>query len=139
MAQVTPLLTLHSSTSNRSLRIEAATNSYLSAVLESHVLSGSVEVWAETGDVAGLAQFFGELGALDAPWSGSRTWVSIESDLELSATCTSLGAVTFKIGMRGLPGAPEEWRLEAGLETEFGQLARLATEAKGLLSAQSAT
>lgn len=133
------MLTIRSSNSNRSLRIEAATDSYLTAVLESHVLLGVVEVWAETGDVASLAQFFGELGSLDAPWSGSRSWVSLESDLELSATCTSLGAVTFQIGMRGLPGSSEEWRLEAGLETEFGQLARLATEAEGLLHGQGAT
>jgi len=133
MAQVIPLLTLRSSTSNRSLRIEAVANSYLSAVLESHVLSASVEVWTETGDVAGLARFFGELGALEKPWSGVRNWVSLESDFELSATCTSLGAVTFMISMRGLRGAPEEWKLDAGIETEFGQLARLADEAEGLV------
>jgi len=133
------LLTIRSSNSNRSLRIEVAADSYLTAVLESHVLLGSVEVWAETGDVEGLSRFFGELGDLDAPWSGTRSWVSLESDLELSAICTSLGAVTFRIGMRGLPGSPEEWRLEAGLETEFGQLARLAAEAEGLLRGQGAT
>lgn len=139
MTQVTALLTIRSSNSNRSLCIEAVTDSYLTAVLESHVLSGSVEVWVETGDVAGLARFFGELGELEAPWSGTRSWASLESDLELSATCTSLGAVTFQIGMRGLPGSPEEWQLEAGLETEFGQLSRLAAEAEGLLRGQGAT
>lgn len=127
------MLTIHSSNSSRVLRIEVPARSYLTATLEGHGLSGSVEVWLETGDAEGLAQFFGELGCVETPWDGVRAWASIESDLLLSATCTRLGAVTFHISMSGLQGSSEEWRLQAGLETEFGQLRRLATEAEALV------
>ena len=113
--------------------------SYLTARLEGHEISGSVEVWVETGDVAGLANFFGELGRLDKPWTGALSWGSMESDLTVSATCTSLGAVTFLVNMSGLPGAAEEWRLQAGIETEFGQLSRLAMEAEALAREYGAT
>jgi hypothetical protein len=138
MAQVNALLTIHSSNSSRTLRMEAPVDSYLTVALEGHAISGAVEVWVETGDVAGLAIFFGELGGLEAPWKGARNWVSLEGDLKLSATCTSLGAVTFHVSMSGLPGAAEEWQLQAGIETEFGQLARLATEAEALARGRSA-
>jgi hypothetical protein len=133
------LLTIHSSNSSRTLLLEATAGSYLTARLEGHEVSGCVEVWVETGDVAGLAAFFGELGRLEKPWTGARSWGSLESDLSVSVTCTSLGAVTFRVSMSGMPGAPEEWRLQAGIETEFGQLARLAMEADALGSAHDAT
>jgi len=139
MAQDDALLTIHSSNSSRTLRIEASASSYLIATLEGHEITGVVQVWAETGDVAGLAIFFGELGRFDAPWKGACSWVSLESDLKVSATCTSLGAVTFLVSMSGLPGAAEEWQLQAGIETEFGQLNRLASEAEALAREQGAT
>lgn len=139
MAQDETLLTIHSSNSSRTLLLEASAGSYLTARLEGHEVSGSVEVWVETGDVAGLADFFGDLGRLEKPWTGARSWGSLESDLSVSATCTSLGAVTFLVSMSGMPGAPEEWRLQAGIETEFGQLSRLATEAGELAREHGAT
>jgi hypothetical protein len=130
MAQESSVLTLRSSNSSRTLQIAARGDSYLVATLAGSALSGAVEVWVATGDVAGLAHFFAELAALEAPWTGTRTWASLEGDLELAVACTSLGAVTFQISMGGMSGASEEWRLQAGLETEFGQLGRLAADAK---------
>ncbi|WP_310564130.1 DUF6228 family protein [Hydrogenophaga sp.] len=134
MAQEYPLLSLCSSNSSRVLQITARGESFLIATLAGPTLSGAVEVWVETGDVAGLANFFVELAALDAPWKGSRTWSSLEGDLVVSASCTKLGAVTFQVSMSGMSGAPEEWRLQAGLETEFGQLGKLAADAMELVT-----
>lgn len=133
MAQENSLLTLRSSNSSRILQIAARGESYLVATLAGPALSGAVEVWVETGDVAGLVNFFVELAALEVPWKGIRSWASLEGDLELALACTSLGAVTFQVSMSGMSGTSEEWRLQAGLETEFGQLARLAADAKDLV------
>lgn len=134
MAQDESVLCLRSSGSSRAFQIKAPRESYLIATLIGPTLSGAVEVWVETGDVAGLANFFAELAAFDAPWKGSRTWSSLEGDLALAASCTDLGSVTFQVSMSGMSGAPEEWRLQAGLETEFGQLGRLAADAKDLVN-----
>ena len=133
MAKEESLLSLRSSNSGRVVRIAARGELYLVASLEGPGLSGAVEVWVETGDVARLALFFAELATLEAPWVGARTWGSLEGDFELAATCTNLGAVTFQISMSGQPGGPEEWRLQAGLETELGQLGKFAEEAKDLV------
>ena len=127
------MLTIHSSNSSRTLRIHAPVASYVTVAMEGHEISGVVQVWAETGEVEGLAKFFGELGSLDAPWKSARAWESIEGDFKMSATCSSLGAVTFLVNMSGLLGAAEEWHLHAGIGTEFGQLSRLAVEAEALI------
>ncbi len=132
MAQDDALLTIQSSSSSRTLRIHAAVDSYLTVTLEGHEISGVVQVWAETGEVEALAKFFGGMGSLEAPWKSARTWETIEGDFKLTATCSSLGAVTLLVNMSGLPGAAEEWQLQAGIETEFGQLSRLAAEAEAL-------
>lgn len=127
------MVSLCSSNSSRVLHIKVREASYLVATLAGPTLSGAVEVWVAPGDVAGFANFFSELAAFDAPWKGSRTWSSLEGDLELAASCTNLGAVIFLVSMSGMSGATEEWRLQAGLETEFGQLQKLAADAKDLV------
>lgn len=132
------MLSLRSSNSSRVFQITARGESCLVATLTGPTLSGAVEVWVETGDVAGLADFFSELAALDAPWKGSRTWSSLEGDLALAVSCTNLGAVAFQVSMSGMSGAPEEWRLQAGVETEFGQLGKLAADAKDLVDGSNA-
>jgi hypothetical protein len=92
-------------------------------------VSASTEVWAYT-DAYGLNEFFQELGCLERPRQGQRSWASIEGEFSLSATCTLLGNVTFHVTLFGLQGTPEEWSIEAGLETEFGQLEQIAKHAK---------
>ncbi|MDD1607801.1 MAG: DUF6228 family protein, partial [Methylococcaceae bacterium] len=92
-------------------------------------VSASTEVWAYT-DANGLNEFFQELGCLERPWQGQRSWASIEGEFSLSATCTSLGNVTFHVTLFGLQGAPEEWSVQAGLETDFGQLEQIAKHVK---------
>lgn len=91
-----------------------------------------MSVWNETGDAASLTNFFLTLGEQQRPWQGQRTWESLEGDFNLTVTCSSLGAITFRVELRGLQGAPEEWRVIVGIEFEFGQLARLADEAAAI-------
>jgi len=101
---------------------------YFRVEIKGFELTAFTDVWAYT-DANGLNQFFHELGCLERPWQGQRTWASIEGEFSISATCTSLGNVTFCVALRGLQGAAEEWSVEAGLETEFGQLAKIAKNA----------
>lgn len=132
MASSTSLLTIRSSISPTVLHVNAPVGSYLTVALEGHQYRGKVEVWLETGDVAGLVRFFSDLGELGAPWNGRLAWTSLEGNLGLSATCSSLGVVVFRVAMAARQGSTEEWSLQAGVETEFGQLARIAADAKEL-------
>jgi hypothetical protein len=88
-------------------------------------------------DATGLNRFFQELGRFDKPWQGKKTWASIESDFSISANCTSLGSVTFCVELRGLQGAPEEWRVDVGLVSEFGQLEQIAKNSESFFNADT--
>lgn len=50
---------------------------------------------------------------------------------------TTLGSVTFQIELCGSQGEPEEWRVQAGLATEFGQLAQIAKNAEAFFNASN--
>ena len=120
------MINIRSCSSNRELKISCASNSYLLVELAGFPVSAKVEVWAETGDAAGLQAFLTDLGKQENPWSGMREWQSIEGDLKLSATCNALGNVVFAVELRGLQGASEEWAVTAGIDYELGQLKRLS-------------
>lgn len=122
------MFSIHSTSSRRELVFSAHKGEYFHVELKGFDVTASTDVWAYT-DANGLNEFFQELGRAERPWQGQRSWTSIEGDFSLSATCTSLGNVTFHVALLGLPGAPEEWRVEAGLETDFGQLEQIAKHA----------
>lgn len=131
------MLCIHSTSSNRELRIRRGQGGYFIVEILGHRVSALTEVWIDE-DAPHLGRFLAALGATESPWEGSREWKSLESDLEFSVTCTPLGNVTFDILLSGMPGAPEEWSVQVGLETEFGQLSRIANEAEELLNAKDA-
>jgi Family of unknown function (DUF6228) len=135
MAQGNQLLAVRSTNSNRALHIGGAIGSSIPVKLTGFPVTADTEVWFETGDVDALADFFAELGQMESPWQGARAWESLEGDFRLSVTCSSLGAVLLRVELRGLQGAPEEWHVEVGIETEFGQLEHMAKEAEGLRNA----
>lgn len=127
------MLTIRSSSSNRTLRISGERSDYLQVELLGFRIFAASSVWIETGDAASLVNFFIALGEQQRPWQGQRTWASLEGDFNLSVTCSSLGGITFQVELRDLQGAPEEWQVIAGIEFELGQLARLAEDAVTLL------
>lgn len=133
------MLSIRSTTSNRALEIRKESDGYLSVHLHGHPVTALTVVWVETGDVHSLVEFFSELGHSEGPWNGAKQWCSLEDDFRLNATCSSLGSVTFQVAFSGLQGAPEEWRVVAGLETELGQLEGLAASAHGLAGADDET
>ncbi len=123
------MFSIHSTSSRRELIFSAHKDDYFHVELKGFDVSASADVYAYT-DAQGLNNLFQELGHLEKPWQGQRSWASIEQDFSISATCTSLGNVTFNITLLGLQGAPEAWRVEVGLVTELGQLEQIAKDAE---------
>lgn len=126
------LFSIHSSSSSRELVFQSRRGDYFQAVLK-----GNVEVVADVythTDAQGLGRLFQELAAQEKPWKGEKGWQSIEGEFSISATCSSLGEVQLLVKLRGLTGAPEEWNVEVGLITEFGQLERIAKQAMAFFS-----
>lgn len=56
------------------------------------------------------------------------SWQSIETDLSLVFRCDPLGHVLVGVEMKRQTGT-EDWRLKAEIETELGQLPRIAASA----------
>lgn len=131
------VLSIRSTSSHRELILSQHRDEYFRVELKGFEVSAATSVWAYT-DANGLNRFFQELASFSKPWQGQRSWASIEQDFSLSATCTSLGSVTFWVELRGLQGAPEEWRIEAGLVTDFGQLEQIAKNAEVFFNAPGA-
>ncbi|WP_147424425.1 DUF6228 family protein [Vogesella indigofera] len=128
------LLSIRSTSSRRELVFSHHRDEYFHVELKGFELSAATDIWAYT-DANGLNQFFQELAEFKKPWQGQHSWASIEQDFHLSAICTSLGSVAFQVELRGLQGAPEEWCVEAGLVSEFGQLEQIAKNAEAFFNA----
>lgn len=130
------LLSIRSTSSHRKLVFSQHRDEYFRVELKGFELSATTDIWAYT-DANGLNQFFQEIAGFKKPWQGQHSWASIEQDFRLSATCTSLGSVTFQVELRGLQGTPEEWRVEAGLDSEFAQLEQIAKNAEAFFNAST--
>jgi len=126
------LFSIHSSSSSRELVFQSRKGEYFQVVLKGDV-EAIADVWAYT-DAQGLGRLFQELAAYERPWKGEKGWQSIEGEFSISATCSSLGEVRFLVKLRGLQGAPEEWNVQVGLATEFGQLGKIAKQAMAFFS-----
>lgn len=122
------VFTIRSSSSNRALQIRRKDADHLEVELCGFAISATPSVWVEREDLGSLMDFFTVLGQQQQPWQGARSWGTLEGNFSLLATCSLSGAAVLKVELRGLQGAPEEWQLVAGMELEFGQLARLAEE-----------
>ena len=61
-------------------------------------------------------------------WEGTRSWQSLEGDLELSATSDRLGHVALEVRLE--EGAPFPWRVHGKLSLDAGQLHRIAAAAR---------
>jgi Family of unknown function (DUF6228) len=74
-------------------------------------------------------QLFEELASNWKGWEGVKTWLAIEGELELRATCDRIGHVTVAVSISPHVHAGQ-WSALAGVTIEAGQLERLATEAR---------
>ena len=76
-----------------------------------------------------VARFFEDLARNWRGWTGEKSWESVESHIALKATADRLGHVYLQVTLRDIV-APANWRAEATLSIEAGQLEVLASWAR---------
>jgi hypothetical protein len=88
------------------------------------LLHGPVEAGARVYDdhFETLADYFRELAA---DWRQARQWESLEGHLSLQATADRAGHIELRVKLRD-DGAGDDWRVEAVLVLEAGQLQAIA-------------
>ena len=85
-------------------------------------------------DPQGVARLFKELAAYSKPWQGHRVYQSIEQEFSISASCSSLGAVSLAVVFSRI-GVRHEWSATTSIQIEFGQLTMLASNAQRFFGA----
>ena len=90
-------------------------------------MSASVNAYEHEYHV--LPRFFEELTKHWRGWDGEKTYESVESHVAMKATADRLGHVYLRVTVRSID-ASADWRAEATLLIEAGQLDRLATSAR---------
>jgi hypothetical protein len=89
-------------------------------------LSSATQVYV-LGGCDHLDRFWRDLAENWRGWEGTRSWQSLEGDLELSATSDRLGHVALEVRLE--EGAPFPWRVHGKLSLDAGQLHRIAAAA----------
>ena len=105
-------------------------DSFTASLISSH-FSGRVVVSTYCSGPPSL--LFEELAREWRGWENAKTWAALEDELTLAATSDRIGHVTLLVIMRNYTDAAN-WRLEADLHLEAGQLARLAQEVNRVFS-----
>jgi hypothetical protein len=122
------LFSINSSSSSRELIFLSLQDDCFTVELVGAAVYATQSVSTYT-DGHGLASLLGKIAAYERPWSAAESWESLEGDFSISATCSSLGNVTFSVYMCGMLSTPDEWKLSFKLITELGQLPQIATNA----------
>ena len=120
------LLTIHSVSSDRAFIFSNRNGEFFNFELKSVEVSAALRVSTYTDD-HGLTNFFKELTGFEKPWQGTRSWRSLEGEFEIHASCATLGQVTFEVNLQSYPG---NWKVQAEIETELGQLTQIAKNAE---------
>ena len=131
------MFSVHSVNSVRELVFRDHKGERFTVELKGNELFASVGVWLHPA-ANDLHTFFQKLASFTNPWQAARTWESLEGEFSLSATCATLGQVTFLVKLCHRAGSPEDWEVRAELVTELGQLEKIAKEAKTFFQVESA-
>jgi len=115
---------IKSSDSDLELILSDIQGDYFKARIASDHINSVREVYAYT-DAYGLADMMESLASHEKGWPDIRLWETIEGEFKISAKCSKLGKVTFEIEFSHF-GYAEEWLVKTKLNTELGQLPRLA-------------
>ena len=105
-------------------------SSFTASLVSSH-FSGRVVV--STYCSGSPSPLFEEMAREWRGWENAKTWAALEDELTLTATSDRIGHVTLLVIMRNYIDAAN-WRLEATLHLEAGQLTGLAQEVNGVFS-----
>ncbi|BBM02437.1 DUF6228 family protein [Microbulbifer sp. GL-2] len=86
-------------------------------------------------DEFGIANLFTKVSELESTWDGAESWKSLEGEFEITLTCNSTGHVTIQVKLTQWNGGSEDWHIIVHLNTELGQLQKVAGEARAFFSA----
>ena len=100
-----------------------ARNGGFNACIENNRFSAQVEV--STYLVGSPEHFFADLATHWRGFDGAKEWAELDDHLRLTATTDSTGHIYLEVVMRNYE-VPENWKVEATLTFEAGQLAPLA-------------
>lgn len=120
------LFSIHSVSSDREFIFSNRDGEFFNFEIKGHEISAAIKVSTYTDD-NGLNNLFKELSSFERPWQGTRSWESLEGEFEIHASCATLGQVTFVVNLRSYPG---NWKLQAEVKTELGQLPQIAKKAE---------
>lgn len=87
-------------------------------------------------DPMGIAVVLKEIASGGMPWTGARTWKSLEGEFSLSAECNNRGHVLFEVRFDRV-GIAEEWSASAALTSELGLLPGIAAAANEFFGGHS--
>lgn len=99
-------------------------------------LSAAAEVY--DGFVPHPGSLFTEMASQWSGWSGELVWESFENELILRCTHDRLGHVSIRVELRSGP-TNEDWRVEATVAVEAGQLESIARRAESFFGRGPAT
>jgi hypothetical protein len=105
---------------------------YLDVTLNSTGLRASTRIYnvEYRGDVSTLLAFFLDVAGNWRGWPGEKRWESIESDLKLTCTSTSLGSINVCVELYSHMADPFIWDVRHTLMLESWQLDELAARAE---------
>jgi len=122
------LFSIKSTLSSRELVFSERFDEYFRADIKGDIAT-SINVYTYT-DESGILRLFSELSSLNKPWQGVRIWESSEDDFSISVSCSPLGQVLIEVYLSKSTASPEELTVKMSLVTEFGQLPKIAQDAK---------
>lgn len=119
--------TIKSVRSDAELAFTGWENDYFTVELRGSEVSAVRRVWGYT-DCHLLVELLHHIARQERGWDFPAEWASIEGELKLQFRSDPLGHVFVLVEMTQNRGS-EDWRLKAEVETELGQLLRIAREA----------
>ncbi|HEY1404471.1 MAG TPA: DUF6228 family protein [Pyrinomonadaceae bacterium] len=108
---------------------------YLDVTLTAGGLRASTRIYNLDfgGDVGDLPAFLQDVARNWRGWPGEKRWESIEGDLKLTCTITTLGLFKIVVELHSCDDDPFTWEARCQLELESWQLDALAGQAKKVL------
>ncbi|HEV2880394.1 MAG TPA: DUF6228 family protein [Pyrinomonadaceae bacterium] len=107
---------------------------YLDVTLTAAGLRASTRIYNHDAiyavDASAIATFFQDVASNWRGWPGEKRWESIEGDLKLTCTSTTLGNVNVAVELHSFADDSFTWDVRCSLVIESWQLDLLAAQAK---------
>jgi hypothetical protein len=124
---------IKSACSDREIRFLSIEGDYFEVELYSQSVAARRRVWGYT-DCDLLVDLFCAMAQSVSGWSDALKWSSIEGELCFSCACDRLGHVFIDIELTDDANGGEFWCLKSRLQTELGQLPRIASDVRSFFA-----